>query len=94
MLQNVIDITNIILELKQEGYIITKEDVAGLSPYTTDPFKRFGIISMNYQVFEREVSERQRKTIWKDFLVHDNISSKYQYQNQDKRAETDEKTTT
>ncbi len=93
-LQNVMDFTNIILELQQEGYMITQKDVASLSPYTTDPFKRFGIISMNYQVFAREVSERQRKIIWKDFLVHDNISSKYQYQNKVKRAETDEKTTT
>ena len=93
-LQNVMDFTNIILDLQQEGYIITKEDVAGLSPYTTDPFKRFGIISMNYQVFAREVSERQCKIIWKDFLVHDNISSKYQYQNLVTKEKTDEKTTT
>lgn len=32
MLQNVIDITNIILELQQEGYVITQVDVVGLSP--------------------------------------------------------------
>ena len=67
MLQNVIDFTNIILELQQEGYIITQHDVAGLSPYITEPFKRFGIIEMNYQEAARLISLQQCKTIWKDF---------------------------
>ena len=94
MLQNVIDITNIILELQKEGYIITKEDVAGLSPYITDSFKRFGVISMNYQDAIKLISSSQTKTIWEDLFKSGNISSNLQYQNLVKKEETDEKTTT
>ena len=91
MLQNVIDFTNIILELQQEGHAITQQDVAGLSPYITEPFKRFGIIEMDYQEAAREISEKQHKMIWKDFLTHDNISGKYEYQNLVKNEQRDEK---
>ena len=42
ILQNIIDITDICHELMQEGYLITKEDIAGMSPYITDSTKRFG----------------------------------------------------
>lgn len=91
MLQNVIDFTNIILELQQEGYTITQQDVAGLSPYITEPFKRFGIIEMDYQGAAKVISEQQQKTIWKDFLIRDNISSKYEYQHLYKEEKESEK---
>ncbi|MCF6768550.1 Tn3 family transposase [Thiotrichales bacterium 19S11-10] len=42
MLQDVIDITNILHELKDEGYKYTKDDVSYLSPYIREHLKRFG----------------------------------------------------
>ena len=77
MLQNVIDITNIILELQQEGYNIMQEDVTGLSPYITDSFKRFGVISMNYKDAVKLISLNQTKEVWGDFLKSNNNSSNY-----------------
>lgn len=49
ILQNIIDITDICHALKQEGHQITKEDVAGMSPYITDSTKLFGeyVIDLN-----------------------------------------------
>jgi TnpA family transposase len=42
MLHNVVDMTNVLYELKQEGICITPEVVARLSPYLTEHIKRFG----------------------------------------------------
>ena len=42
VLQNVIDITRIIEELRTEGEKITKEDISYLSPYLREHLKRFG----------------------------------------------------
>jgi TnpA family transposase len=42
MVQNVVDITRYLKELKGEGIVFTKEDVASLSPYLTRGSKRFG----------------------------------------------------
>jgi len=42
ILQNLIDISQIIYQLQQEGWKITKEDVSRLSPYLTEHIKRFG----------------------------------------------------
>ena len=67
MLQNIIDYTNIILELQQEGHTITQDDVSGLSPYMTEPFKRFGVMEMNYQDASKLISLEQCKTIWQGF---------------------------
>ena len=47
MVQNVIDITQIVRELKDEGWSIEKEDLGGLSPYLTAHFKRFGDFVLN-----------------------------------------------
>jgi hypothetical protein len=91
MLQNVIDFTNIILELQQEGYTITQNDVAGLSPYITEPFKRFGVIEMNYQDASRLISVEQCKTIWENFLKPDANSGNSEYRNNINREAEDEK---
>lgn len=40
--QNVVDMTYALRELKREGYEVTREDVAALSPYLTRHIKRFG----------------------------------------------------
>ncbi len=42
VLQNIIDYTYVIHQLQQEGYEITKEDAARISPYMTEHLKRFG----------------------------------------------------
>ncbi len=39
---NVVDLTNILQQLKREGYLLDKDDVAALSPYLTSQIKRFG----------------------------------------------------
>lgn len=40
--QNVVDMTRIFRSLSQEGYPLTRADVAALSPYLTQHIKRFG----------------------------------------------------
>ena len=42
ILQNVIDMSQIIQQLRTEGWVIKKEDLAVLSPYLTEHIKRFG----------------------------------------------------
>ena len=42
ILQNVIDMSKIIADLRQEGWTITEEDLSYLSPYVTPGVKRFG----------------------------------------------------
>lgn len=39
---NVVDQTRILRELKEEGFPVTREDIATLSPYVTSHIKRFG----------------------------------------------------
>ena len=39
---NVVDLTEILRDLKRDGYLIAREDVAALSPYMTSHIKRFG----------------------------------------------------
>jgi len=42
MLQNVVDLTDVLAQMAAEGYTITKELVACLSPYIRDKIRRFG----------------------------------------------------
>lgn len=42
IVQNLIDISSIICELKSEGWDISKDDIKKLSPYLTEHIKRFG----------------------------------------------------
>ena len=42
ILQNVIDMSHIIADLRQEGWKIAEEDLSFLSPYLTPGVKRFG----------------------------------------------------
>jgi TnpA family transposase len=39
---NVVDLTDVLRDLLKAGYLITREDVAALSPYMTSHIKRFG----------------------------------------------------
>jgi hypothetical protein len=42
MLHNVVDMTNVLRTLQQEGICVTAELVSRLSPYLTEHIKRFG----------------------------------------------------
>ncbi|MCP5097034.1 MAG: transposase [Chloroflexi bacterium] len=42
MLQNVVDMTDVLHEMVQEGYAVTTDVVATLSPYIREHIKRFG----------------------------------------------------
>jgi hypothetical protein len=42
MLHNVVDMTNVLRELQQEGLCVTPDIVRRLSPYLTEHIKRFG----------------------------------------------------
>jgi hypothetical protein len=41
-LQNVIDMSQIIADLRREGWTVTEQDLSFLSPYVTPGVKRFG----------------------------------------------------
>jgi TnpA family transposase len=40
--QNVVDLTEVIRQLRKEGYTVNPEDLSALSPYLTEHIKRFG----------------------------------------------------
>ena len=42
MLQNVVDLTDVLRKMADDGQTITKELVASLSPYLRDHIRRFG----------------------------------------------------
>ena len=64
ILQNVIDISSIIQELRREKWSITSADLACLSPYLTEHFKRFGdyIINLN-QKYENPAKLRLQEAV-------------------------------
>ena len=47
MLNNIVDLTKIIRDLRKEGYQISDEDLAHLSPYITFHIRRFGEYVLN-----------------------------------------------
>ncbi|WP_275402168.1 Tn3 family transposase [Shimazuella alba] len=40
--QNVVDLAEVIRQLRKEGYTVNPEDLSALSPYLTEHIKRFG----------------------------------------------------
>ena len=42
MLQNVVDMTDVLNGMIQEGYVVTADVAATFSPYLTEHIKRFG----------------------------------------------------
>ncbi len=57
ILQNVIDMSQIIQQLRDEGWVIKKEDLAKLSPYLTEHIKRFGDYILDLQVFNKDLEK-------------------------------------
>ena len=47
MLHNVVDLTDILIEMANKGEVVTKELIAGLSPYIRDHIQRFGRYDVN-----------------------------------------------
>jgi TnpA family transposase len=64
ILQNIIDTTEILLQLIAEGYDIKKEDVAFLSPYLTGHIKRFGDYYVNLEIRPKDVSSNRGTALW------------------------------
>lgn len=54
---NVVDLTNILQQLKREGYLLDKDDVAALSPYLTSQIKRFGDYLVDFSQIPPSLSE-------------------------------------
>ena len=63
MLHNVIDMTQLLQQLKQEGYAVNSKTLARISPYLTEHIQRFGeyVIDMNQTIehipFELNLAE-------------------------------------
>ena len=64
ILQNVVDMTDIIAELLDEGHNITKEDMSTLCPYLTAHLKRFGDIIMDFNGVPKNVDRSRSKVLW------------------------------
>ena len=64
MLQNVVDMTDIIAGLIDEGQTITKEDMSYLCPYWTQHLKRFGDIVMDFDGVPKNVEASRRRVLW------------------------------
>ena len=55
ILQNIVDISEIIYQLQQEGKIITKADISYLSPYIVEHIKRFGEYFIDLGIIPRHI---------------------------------------
>lgn len=55
--QNAVDLTEIIQQLKREGYTINREDISALSPYLTEHIKRFGDYVIDMETLPRMLDE-------------------------------------
>ncbi|MDJ0594534.1 MAG: Tn3 family transposase [Pleurocapsa sp. MO_226.B13] len=56
--QNVVDLTEVLQQLQREGYLLEREDVAGLSPYLTRHIKRFGDYVIDMESIPRALDEQ------------------------------------
>jgi len=57
ILQNVIDMSKIIQQLRYEGWQIKKEDLSKLSPYLNEHIKRFGDYVLDLSVFNKDIDQ-------------------------------------
>ena len=53
----VVDLTEILRDLKRNGYLIAREDVAALSPYMTSHIKRFGDYLIDLDIVPQTLDE-------------------------------------
>jgi hypothetical protein len=64
ILQNIVDITDIIYQLVQEGKNITRDDVASLSPYMVEHIKRFGDYVIDLQGVPKDIGRSRDFALW------------------------------
>jgi hypothetical protein len=67
ILHNAYDMTEQLKQLIEEGYPVTPEDIATLSPYVTSTIKRFGDYVLNV---DAEVPELEGAWTWEGPPVH------------------------
>jgi len=63
ILQNVIDMSQIIQQLRDEGWVIRKEDLAKLSPYLTEHIRRFGDYILNLGLVNKNIDKIRETTV-------------------------------
>lgn len=63
ILQNVIDMSRIIQQLRREGWSITREDLEGLCPYLTEHLKRFGDFFLDLEQTDGNIEEIKAKEL-------------------------------
>ena len=56
--QNVVDLTEVLLGLKKEGFFWQREDIAALSPYLTSHVKRFGDYLLDLDTIPTALDEK------------------------------------
>ena len=61
ILHNAYDMTDQLKLLIEEGYLVTREDIATLSPYVTSTIKRFGDYVLNV---DADVPELEKAWTW------------------------------
>jgi TnpA family transposase len=54
---NAVDLTDVLSNLKREGYLIMREDAAALSPYMTSHIKRFGDYFVDLETVPQSLDE-------------------------------------
>jgi hypothetical protein len=52
------DLTEVLLELRKEGFFWKREDLASLSPYLTSQIKRFGDYLIDLEVIPTALDEK------------------------------------
>ena len=56
ILQNIVDMSDIVHQLTQEGAQIREDDLASLSPYLTEHIKRFGDYHIDMQLTPNKIT--------------------------------------
>lgn len=56
--------TNIIAQLKNEGFVIKKEDAAFLSPYLTGHIKRYGDCIVDMNRVPKDINVSRSLVLW------------------------------
>lgn len=54
---NAVDLTEVLRQLKREGYLVMRSDVVAISPYLTSQIKRFGDYLIDLDVVPQALDE-------------------------------------
>ena len=64
MLQNTIDLSNTLYNLKQEGNEFTYDDLTYLSPYMTDHLKRYGELVLDLNSVPAKIDDTRDRDLF------------------------------